>query len=233
MNPFFVRISVERKRDCAMDRARNRPWRVTAIAAGTVGLIATILALPASAATTGSNSSTVGLLPPPVRSITVSPTTGAFGECSGPNSSGSSPVPSEIAFPNGSCQIGDLLGGGGVTGGITITNGTEAGHIDVSGQSATPADAGTPWTLEAGSLPGVDQFDEATIGGQIQTVATNSSSVQTVPLCDQGFTVFGLAGSCTASANQSSNELLGITGPSSSTDQNGPFSITTTWTAVP
>jgi hypothetical protein len=193
-----------------------------------------MMVLPASAATTGSNTATVGILPPAVRSITVSPGTGAFGECSGPNTSGSSPIPSDLAFPNGACQLGDLLGSGGVSGGITITNGTVAGHIDVNGQSATPADAGTPWTLESTSAtPGVNQFQESTIGGQVLTVATNGAPVDTAPVCDQGFTVVGTVGSCSASAGQSSNEILGITGPSSSTDQNGPFTITTTWTAVP
>jgi hypothetical protein len=190
------------------------------------------MAVPASAATSGSNSATVSIAPtapPPVRSITVSPTTAAFGECVTSNGT-STTTPSELPFPNGECQVGDAISTG-VVGGITITNGTVPGHIDVNGQTATPSDAGgTPWVIAPTSAanPGVDQFFEFGLGSQ-----NNGENIATAPTCDTAFNVVGTAGDCSASAGQASNEVLVIEGPSSSTDQNGPFTITTTWTAVP
>jgi hypothetical protein len=72
----------------------------------------------------------------------------------------------------------------------------------------------------------VDQFFENTFNVNLQGI-----HLSTVPACDTAFDV-PVAG-CTAAANQSNDEGLGITGPASSTDQNGPFTITTTWTAAP
>jgi hypothetical protein len=237
MNLFFVRISVERKREDRQPRTPIRLPRVIAVAAGAVGLVATMVVLPASAATTGSNSSTVGLLPPAVRSINVSPATAQFGNCVD-NTGAASSDPTELPFPNGSCQVGTV--GTIVTGGITITNGPVAGHVYVNGQNATPADAGTPWTMEpaanvATTLPGVDQFAEETLGSNSFTDTTNEQVFDTTPVCDLGFTQVGVpaTSSCAATANELSTEALAIDGPSSSTDTNGPFTITTTWSAVP
>lgn len=244
MNLFFVRISVERTRECRQPRARNRLPRVTAIAAGAVGLLATMIVLPASAATTGSNTATVGLLPPPVRSLTVSPTTAAFGNCVD-NTGAASPDPTKLPFPNGACTVGTATVTSTIPGGITITNGAVAGHIDVNGQDATPADVGgTPWTMEYPGnflstpqiLPGVDQFAEETLGNNYFVGINSYTAFDGSPVCDLAFTITSTTpatGSCAASAGQSSMEALDITGPSSSTDQNGPFTITTTWTAVP
>jgi hypothetical protein len=237
MNLFPVRISFAHSRERSQLRGRLRPSRISVIAVGALGLVATLMAVPASAATSGSNSATVNLAPsapPPVRSITVSPTTAAFGECVTSNGTASS-SPSELPFPNGGCNVGDPTNTG-VVGGITITNGNTAGHIDINGQPATPADAGgTPWTIAPTSAanPGVDQFFEFGFGSHFLTNNNNNSDVGTAPTCDTAFNVVGTAGDCSASAGQASNEALFIEGPSSSTDQNGPFTITTTWTAVP
>lgn len=227
-----VRISYHRARSRAARRAR--PGRtLLAVGAGLLALLS-LDAIPATAATTGSNTATVQLTPPPVRSVTVSPSTAAFGNCSGPNETGTNSNPAELAFPNGSCLVG-TAGAAVITGGITITNGTAAGSIDVNGQAATPADAGTPWSLVPASAgtPGVDQFVEATDGSALTSASGNYTSVTSTPTCDTAFTVVSSAGSCAAAAGQSSEEALVIEGPSSSTDQNGPFTITTTWTAVP
>jgi hypothetical protein len=79
----------------------------------------------------------------------------------------------------------------------------------------------------------VNQFLEQNEGSQISTNTNNVAAVSTTPACDTAFTVAGTTGDCTASAGQASNEALNIMGPTSSTDQNGPFTVTTTWTAVP
>lgn len=188
-------------------------------------------AIPAGASSSGTDSATVNLAPPPVRSVTVSPTTASFGGCTGPSGTGSSVDPSELEFPNGLCFVGSSSPTG--TTGVTITNGAAPGHIDVNGQDATPADGGTSWALITTGTPGADQFREATNGSQFPSVPSNEVIVPTIPVCDTGFTVTSGNGDCTATANQLSTELLVLEGPSASSDQNGPFTVVTTWTAVP
>lgn len=228
MQGLGIKVSLERF-------PRRRPSRPLTAPLALLGvlLFGTTLtsAVPAGASTTGTNSATVNLAPPPVRSVTISPTTSAFGACSGANGTGSSVDPGELEFPNGWCFVG-ASGPTGTTG-ITITNGAASGHIDVNGQDATPADNGTPWALIATGTPGTDQFREATNGSQMASVPSNEVIVPTTPVCDTGFTVTAGSGDCTAAANQSSTEVLVIEGPSVSSDQNGPFTIVTTWTAVP
>lgn len=227
---LVVRISFHHDRVRAGRIRPRHPGRrhagryALAVATGLLALLS-IDTVPAVAATTGSNTATLALTPAPIRSVTVTPATATFGACSGPNSS-------ELFFPNGVCTVG-LGGTGGITGGVTITNGTAAGHIDVNGQNATPSDNGTAWSLVSVGTPGVDQFREATDGAAVNTVGTNLTIVSTQAACDTAFTVTSGAGDCTASAGQSADESVVVEGPSSSTDQNGPFTITTTWTAVP
>jgi hypothetical protein len=197
-----------------------------AAVAGVVALVpVAAVTLPAGAATSGSSSATLTLTPPPVRSVTVTPATATFANCSGPNAN-------LLAFPNGTCSVGTFVAGP-VTGGITVTNGAAAGHIYVNGANAVPADAGTPWTLTSAIAPGTDSYLEETgaysnsINAPVHQVLTNTAA------CDVAFTpAFAVGGGCAATAGQVGNEQLAITGPSTSSDS-GPFTITTTWTAVP
>jgi hypothetical protein len=203
------------------------------VAAAVVAVVpALALAVPATAATTGSNVGTLTLTPPAVRSVTVTPATSTFANCTGPNAA-------QLAFPNGFCSVG-VAGNSGAAGGVTVTNGTAAGHIDVNGANAVPSDSGTPWTLldspsaYAPSLttPAADQYDELT-----QVLFSGhgvvNSVVSTTPTCDLAFDgTTSTPGGCTAAAGASTTESLVIEGPSTSTDA-GPFAITTTWTAVP
>jgi hypothetical protein len=227
MSAFGFEICLEREPRSIPRRRLTGP--LMAACALTIATLAA--AVPANASSTGTNSATVNLAPPPVRSITVSPTTTSFGNCTGPNGSGSSVDPTELEFPNGLCTVGSSGPAG--TSGITITNGAAAGHIDVNGQSATPADNGQSWSLVVTGTPGTDQFREATNGSQFPAVSSNEVIVPTIPVCDTGFNVVSSSGDCSAAPAQSSTEILVLEGPSASTDQNGPFTVVTTWTAVP
>jgi hypothetical protein len=122
MNLIPIQISVGRRQKHRPPRARLLLSRFTAIFAGTAGMLATTTVVSASAATSGSNTASVNLAPPVVRSITVSPATATFGPCF--DTSGA--VANGLVFPNGTCQIGSTNGAGVVNGGITITNGNTA-----------------------------------------------------------------------------------------------------------
>ena len=190
-------------------------------------------ALAATAPTSESNKATLNLAPAALRSITVTPATSTFGDCTAGGGKGTNTTPGELAFPNGICTVGSVTTNG-ITGGVTVVNGPVAGHIDVSGQQARPEDTGTPWTLIVTGTPGVDQFREATNGSQLVQFPSESRIVpQTIPVCDKSFEVSGTAGACTSAAGQSATESLVLLGPSATTDTHGPFVVTTTWMAVP
>ncbi len=99
----------------------------------------------------------------------------------------------------------------------------------MSGGSAIPADAATNWTL-LGTLgqPGANQFAEETEDYGVSSPIY--SVVSTTPTCDTSFD--DAAAGCPAAANQSTEEEVLIVGPTTSSDS-GPFTVTTTWTAVP
>jgi hypothetical protein len=222
-NPIPFRVRIERVGANRSERnqgiGRNRTIAALVGAAALLPMV--LVALPADAASSGSNGATVNLTPAAVRSLTVTPATSTFGNCSGGNAS-------ELAFPNGLCSVG-TFSTSPVTGGVTVTNGSTAGHIDVSGGNAVPADHGTPWSLVTLQvLPGTDQFLEVTESAAPGTGQT--TLVVPTASCDVAFDV-GLDG-CAATSGQSTEEELAINGPSTSSDA-GPFTITTTWTAVP
>jgi hypothetical protein len=195
----------------------------------TVALVPMLLLAPAAdAATTGANTATLNVAPPAVRSLTVTPSTSTFGNCSGSN-------PSQLTLPNGTYSVGTLTTS--VSGGVTVTNGSVAGEIFVNSGNAVPSDAGTPWTLIGAATwtssstpaPGANQYGEAT---SIYSTIFNSQIINQLSgtaSCDHSFST---GGTCSASAGQAGQEQLLLVGPSSSTDA-GPFSITTTWTAAP
>jgi hypothetical protein len=182
---------------------------VTALIAGSAFLA--LIAHPALAAGSGSTTATINV-GSQVRSLTVSPTAINFCTPSSP-----------LVFPNGLCF--------GFP--VTITFGNVAGHVDVSGADAVPADGGIPnWTLCGGTGPtcavdgnvlgGTDQYSETTQGSSGMHLANS-------PQCDTAFN----AGTCSASANQASSETFNMFGPFSSTNQSVSFQTNITWAAVP
>src|SRR5438270_10217133 len=124
------------------------------IVAALAGCAVTV-ARPALADTSGAVTGSVNVAPPPVRSLTVTPTVVTLDTCvTGDNT----PAGSALTLPNGICTSPN---GSANTTPITITNGKAPSHITVSATAATPADHGTPWTLRGSgrictnaSLPG-------------------------------------------------------------------------------
>jgi len=163
---------------------------------------------PAQAQSSGDATATIPVTPL-VRSVTVSPNAVTYGNCTKGGAS--------LTFPNDTCT----------TPAVTVTNTGSAGHINVHGSDAVPSDSGTHWSLLGGtttSPPGPDKFAELTAN----TAGGPGTTLSNTDACDETFTM-----GCTASANQSANETVGLTGPSSSSDSSSSFSTTITWTAVP
>jgi hypothetical protein len=160
-----------------------------------------------------------------VRALTVSPD--SVGICS---------PQQPLTLPNGTCA--DPV--------VTVTNGPVAGHIDVNGADAVPADQGNNWVLcgvdvgctgppfdptnpKSSPLPGADQYLESArqpFNGSYYVGPLGHS-----PSCDTSWNPPTF--SCAASAGQSANEFLAVIGPTTSSDQSPTFTTSVTWTAAP
>jgi hypothetical protein len=188
------------------------------VAALTVAAGALVIDNTAGAATpSGTVTETINV---GVRSLTISPTSVTM--CT---------PQSPLTFPNGFCQSPN----------ITITNGAAGGHVEVNGASALPNDgSGNGWALCGGTgltcsngvapnvVPGADQYEEGTgnTGGGL-----SGPDLTSTPACDTSFDSGGTG--CVSTPGQVSTEFVGITGPSSSSDQSPMFSTTVSWTAAP
>jgi hypothetical protein len=231
----IVRIKVSRRRPCPVS------WRTLAPLGLAVMALVGLVAAPAVAASSGSSTGTVEVVPPPVYSVTVSPATFTFGSCRGGSSTST-----ELGFPNGICNFGVLEESNtdSVAGGITITNTGEVSQIDVNGANAIPSDAGTPWTLCNGTDgttpecssknedPGVNQFIVDLIGSETLAEGGVEMYLSNSPSCDVAFAQTS-SGGCSANTGSSQEEEVGLIGPASSTDTSPSFSTAITWTAVP
>jgi hypothetical protein len=191
---------------------------------------------------TGNGGSTTAHLAvvPTVRSVTVSPGSVTFGNCSG-GSGYTNSTANVLGYPNGSCSVGAI----GVNGTfpITVTYTGIPGSVYVSGSNAVPSDNGTAWTLC--SPPGSPAGQAACSGtqglpGENQYMMENSAQavenaglLTTTPTCDK---VFNSTGGCSATPqefrSQVQHESLVLTGPSSWDDTSTSWTITVTWTAV-
>ena len=209
----------------------GRLWLAAAAAA--IGLVA-VPAFPASAAGNpdpASLSVSVSVVPPGVKSVTLSVSSTTYTGCFYGSSTST-----QLGFPNGACVAADEP--------ITVTNGTALATILVGGADMVPADSGPHWVLCGVAVPcsssqfkpGSDQY--------LETVSAapgyNSGAQQgpgpfvlfdDTPQCD--ITFAGITGNiCNpAPAGAANKEFLAMTGPSSSTDSSSTFSTTVTWTA--
>ena len=202
-----------RPTDPSPPRRSGLPMRRTLL-----GLVGAAIAVPSAIvpAVASADDSTTATINVAVRSLTVSPASVTYSQCydSSLNSTGAA-----IVIPGGYCQ--------GLDNNISITNGSVAGHIDVQGSDAVPADNGTHWTLTSNNVPGTDQFLEET------TSTPNGFSgpkLATAPACD---TAFDETTHCAASAGQTGSEKLYVVAPSATTDPSTSFTTVITWTAVP
>jgi hypothetical protein len=184
-------------------------WRLLALVGASMAAIVGISAAPALAASTGSSAGTINVTSPPVYSVTVTPSSFTFGNCSGASAS-------TLSFPNGTCNYS----------GVTVDNTGSAGELFVSAGNATPSDSGTPWTLtEGGGTPGANEYTLTTTEGG------SGGPVEPTPECDLAWAPSG-GESCFSTAGESRTEEILLDGPQSSSDTSASFTTTLTWTAT-
>lgn len=223
-----------------VDIERNPP----AVARAAVALAA---AVGLTACSTGAGSAPVGTpgkgqsiaislkVVPTVVAVTVSPSSGAFGGCTGGNKSvNTASTARSLGFPNGRCWLGTPGSHGSFP--ITITNTGVAAKIFVSGASAAPSDNGTGWglcnlgpnpasacTASGGKMPGANQYLLQNFAGG----SMNPAGLTGTMTCDTEFA----AGSCSAVQGDSQQEGIALTGPTETADQSTAWTVTVTWTA--
>jgi hypothetical protein len=177
---------------------------------------------------------------PTIRSVTVSPASASFGNCTGGLASrNTQSTAGKLGFPNGECFVGLVNAGSGLFYPITITNTGIASAIYVNASSASPSDGGDQWALcnrggngaatckrEDGRLPGTDQYlvENFSPAGQLK------SGISGTPECDS---VFAASGRCVAVQGASQSEGIELIGPSFTTDTSTKWTMTITWTPVP
>jgi hypothetical protein len=189
----------------------------------------------------GPTSSTTGHLSvvPTIRSITVSPGSVQFGNCSGGNGATNS-TDKAMGYPNGLCSVGVV----NEQFPITVSYTGLPGQVYVQSSNAVPSDGGTQWTLcsppAGGSeqpqttckgtngLPGNDQYMVQNFAEQVSSATVLNGSAA----CDQEFDP---AGGCSAtpaeSTKQTQHEGLLLTGPSTWDDHSTAWTMTITWYA--
>jgi hypothetical protein len=172
---------------------------------------------------------------PTVVAVTASPSSAAFGGCTGGNTSvNTASTGNALGFPNGRCWLGTPGSHGRFP--ITITNTGVAAKIFVSGASAAPSDHGTGWglcnlgpnpasacTASGGKVPGTDQYLLQNFAGG----SMNPAGLTGTMTCDTEFA----AGSCSAVQGDSQQEGIALTGPTETADQSTAWTVTVTWTA--
>jgi|SRR5580698_8125011 hypothetical protein len=193
------------------------------------------------AQTSGGSGTTTGHLSvvPTIRSVTVSPGTVTFGNCTG-GSGDTNSLGSSLGYPNGSCSVG--MFGVNESFPITVTYTGIPGKVFVSGSAAVPADNGAQWKLcspnsssngcsGANGLPGEDQYMVMNYAPGV----ANAGVLTTTPSCDADFDAVP-AGGCSASPpelqSQVQHEGLLLTGPETWDDHSTSWTIYVTWTAV-
>lgn len=174
---------------------------------------------------------------PTIRSVTVSPASATFGNCTGGLASrNTQSTAGKLGFPNGHCFVG-LMNVGFYP--ITITNTGIASAIYVNGSSANPSDGGDQWILcnrngdgsptckrADGRLPGTDQY----MVENFSAAGEQTAGISGTPACDPEFDT---SGRCWAVQGASQSEGIELVGPSFSTDTSTKWTLTITWTPVP
>ncbi len=194
-------------------RPARRAWAVVVVPVLVLATAAVGLA-PAGAATTATATGTMVV---GVRSVSVTPTTFSFGECTLDG------TPTILQFPNDHCTVGWFV----------ITNGTAASHVDMAVSAFRPRDRRQAWypcgspggvaCTGPGGAPGKDQFLWQSNWGE-----TFGLTAQ----CDQH--AMPIEATCPLTGSGATGQDYDIMeGPTSSTDQSSSFTITLTWTALP
>jgi hypothetical protein len=197
-----------------------------------IAVLASTAAFVASRAAAANSSQPTGVqlslhAAPDVLSVTVSPSSGTFGSCTG----GDSTSAGELGFPNGTCHVT----------GLVIKNTGLPGHLMVTGAPMVPVGSATAWALCGASdgttpscqrpgYPGADQYILTNINpAALRTGLPGTLNLSDQPQCDIAFG----AGRCGVSPGQSSTENVTLTGPRSTSGGAGSYITTITWTVTP
>ena len=238
-----IRIRIERtppgaaRATSRRDATRRSGLRTVVALAAVAGLAACASPPPTTAGVPGKGSSIAISLSvvPTLVSVTVSPSSASFANCSGGNANvNTASTPSSLGFPNGQCWLGTPGPNGSTP--ITITNTGVAAQVDVKGDNAVPSDGGTQWGLcNLGTSPAVTCSGGGGSPGTNQYVAQNFTSGLINPAgltnsmkCDALFS----AGQCLAAQGDSQTEGIKLTGPASTSDHSTSWTVAIMWTAV-
>jgi hypothetical protein len=202
-------------------RRRARGRAVAAFVAVALAFAAVVVGHAAAASTSARVQLSVHAAPD-VLSVTVSPTSGAFGGCHG----GDTTSLSTLGFPNGTCRSGFL----------SVTNTGLPSRIMITGSSFSPLGGGTPWLLcgatdgttpscQNQGQPGAEQFKLQ----PFDIVANPGVFLSAQAQCD---VLFQAGAGCIAAPGQLTRESLLLTGPQSTANGASDYSTTVTWTAV-
>jgi hypothetical protein len=230
-----LRIDIERNPPAVARAAVTRAAVALAAAAGLAACATGSASQPAGTPGKGQSIAISLKVVPTVVAVTVSPSSAAFGGCTGGNKSvNTASTANALGFPNGRCWLGTPGSHGSFP--ITVTNTGVAADIYVSGASASPSDSGTGWGLcnvgakpasactgSGGRLPGADQYLlQNFAGGSVNPTGLTGSMT-----CDAEFA----AGSCSAVQGDSQQEGIELTGPTTTADVSTAWTVTITWTA--
>jgi hypothetical protein len=224
----------------SLRRGRHPGARLAAMGCVLLGVAA--LGTPAAlAAGNGGTNLTINSVPNTI-SLTVSPAAATFADCSG-GAAPTASTPTELGYPDGQCSVGTLAGeSDGGTAPISVTNTGIAADIDVNGASAGNESGNWGLCQSAGpsetcdgseDQPGSDQFQVQNFAVEGNGEAENSDGLSLTPTCDYMFDFTGTSAlGCSATAGQSQDEGLVLTGPSATSDTTTTWSTSVTWTAV-
>ena len=211
---------------------RRRTWGVILVALALLFAVLVFANKSAPAATNGGSISLSLKAVPTIRSVTVSPSTATFGNCTGGSADAdTASTSSALGYPNGHCWEGAP----GATGSfpIKITYQGPPGQVFVVGANASPSGGGPDWALcnpsaactGPGGAPGVDQYMVKNFG----TDTNNSTGLTGSLTCDHEFSSRG----CSATQGQSEKEGIELIGPESSGSTSSSWTVTVTWAAAP
>ncbi len=211
---------------------RRRTWGLILLALALLLAVLVWANKPAPAATNGGSISLSLKAVPTIRSVTVSPGTASFGNCTGGSADAdTASTSSALGYPNGHCWEGAPGASGSFP--IKITYQGPPGRVFVVGADATPSGGGPDWALcnpsaactGPGGAPGVNQY----MLKNFSTDMNNSTGLTGSLTCDQEFSPRG----CTATQGQSEKEGIELIGPESSGSTSSSWTVTVTWAAAP
>ena len=155
---------------------RRRVWGFVLLALALLIAVVVFANRRAPAATNGGSISLSLKAVPTIRSVTVSPSTASFSNCTGGSAGAdTASTSSALGYPNGHCWVGAPGASGSFP--IKITYQGPPGRVFVVGADASPSGGGPNWALcnpsaactGPGGAPGADQY-------MLKNFGTNTNS---------------------------------------------------------